>query len=76
MEWSWRGEFSPASRAEYQSIKQQLESEKIPPRAPGEPTRSFHELGPQEQSEFTKKRLTEYCKRAYRKVTDITFVLE
>ena len=68
MEWAWRGDFQPASRAEYQSIKQQLESEKIPSKVPGEPARSFHELSPQERAEVEKKRLSEYCKRAYGKV--------
>ena len=68
MEWAWRGDFQPASRAEYQSIKQQLESEKIPSKVPGEPARSFHELTPQERAEVEKKRLSEYCKRAYGKV--------
>ena len=29
MDWSWRGEHSPATRNEYEMIKMQLESEKV-----------------------------------------------
>lgn len=29
MEWSWRGEYLPANRSEYERIKLQLESEKV-----------------------------------------------
>ena len=76
MEWKWRGDFSPASRAEYHSIKHQLESEKVPGKAPGEPARSFHELAPQERAEVEKKRLNEYCKRAYRKVGVMLFIFQ
>ena len=31
MDWSWRGEHSPATRNEYEMIKMQLESEKVSP---------------------------------------------
>jgi DNA polymerase epsilon subunit 1 len=30
MEWAWRAETVPASKNEYDMIKQQLESEKVP----------------------------------------------
>lgn len=53
---------------EYQRVKLQLETERFPPQFPGGPKRAFHELSATEQATFQKKRLTEYCKKAYKKV--------
>ena len=47
----------PASRNEYQTIKQQLEVEKIPGDNPGDPPRSFHSLTLADQAQMEKKRL-------------------
>ena len=47
----------PASRNEYQTIKQQLEVEKIPGDNPGDPPRSFHSLSLADQAQMEKKRL-------------------
>ena len=47
----------PASRNEYQTIKQQLEVEKISGVNPGDPHRSFHSLSLVEQAQMEKKRL-------------------
>ena len=58
----------PASLGEYQRIQQQLEMEKFPPLYPGGPRRAFHELSKQEQASFEKKRLTDFCRKAYKKV--------
>nr|CAB3265004.1 DNA polymerase epsilon catalytic subunit A-like [Phallusia mammillata] len=67
MPWMWRGEFMPASRNEFHRIQQQLENERFPnPENPGEPL-SFHELSKEEQANQEKKRLQEYCRRAYKK---------
>ncbi|KAI5747107.1 hypothetical protein M8J77_011093 [Diaphorina citri] len=73
MEWMWRGEVMPASRSEFQRITQQLETEKFPPRFPGGAPRPFHALSREEQAAAEKKRLTEYCRKAYRK-THVTRV--
>jgi len=72
MPWMWRGEVMPAGRSEYYRIQQQLETEKFPPSiwAPNEP-RAFHQLKKDEQAAFEKKRLQEYCRKAYKK-THIT----
>ena len=67
MPWMWRSEVMPASRSEYQRIQQQLETEKFPPKFPGGEQRAFHELGKDEQASHEKKRLTEYCRKAYKK---------
>ncbi|KAK6638721.1 hypothetical protein RUM43_006988 [Polyplax serrata] len=68
MKWMWRGEMMPASRSEFQRLQQQLESEKFPPEIPGGPPRAFHQLSKQEQATYEKKRLTEYCRKAYKKI--------
>ncbi|GFR70989.1 DNA polymerase epsilon catalytic subunit A-like, partial [Elysia marginata] len=68
MPWMWRGEFMPATRNEFYRIQQQLENEKFPPQYPDGPARAFHELPKEEQAAIEKKRLAEYCRKAYKKV--------
>ncbi|XP_023213231.1 DNA polymerase epsilon catalytic subunit A-like isoform X2 [Centruroides sculpturatus] len=68
MPWTWRGEYMPANRSEFQRIQQQLETEKFPPAAPGLKHRAFHELSREEQAEVEKKRLADYCRKAYKKI--------
>ncbi|XP_037367272.1 DNA polymerase epsilon catalytic subunit A [Talpa occidentalis] len=68
MAWQWRGEFMPASRSEYHRIQHQLESEKFPPLTPEGPARAFHELSREEQAKYEKRRLADYCRKAYKKV--------
>ncbi|XP_020776588.1 DNA polymerase epsilon catalytic subunit A [Boleophthalmus pectinirostris] len=68
MTWQWRGEIMPASRSEFHRIQQQLESEKFPPFFPNGPPRAFHSLNREEQAKHEKKRLADYCKKAYKKV--------
>ncbi|XP_076662564.1 DNA polymerase epsilon catalytic subunit 1 [Halictus rubicundus] len=67
MQWMWRGEYLAASLSEYQRMQQQLETEKFPSQFPGGVRRAYHELSKQEQAAFEKKRLTEYCRKAYKK---------
>ena len=57
----------PAGRSEYQRIQQQLETEKFPPKFPGGDARAFHQLSKEEQAASEKKRLAEYCRKAYKK---------
>lgn len=57
-----------ATLSEYQRMQQQLENEKFPPQFPGGARRAYHELSKEEQVSYEKKRLTEYCKKAYKKV--------
>lgn len=71
MEWLWRGEILPATRSEFQRIQQQLETEKFPPLFPDGPHRAFHELSQEDRAAIEKKRLTDYCRKAYKK-TKIT----
>lgn len=67
MPWMWRGEFMPATRNEFHRIQQQLEMEKFPPEFPGGPTRAFHQLSKEDRAAVEKKRLTDYCRKAYKK---------
>lgn len=57
-----------ASLGEYQRIQQQLGLEKFPPQFPGGPKRNFHQLTKIDRAAFEKKRLTEFSKKAYKKV--------
>uniref|UniRef100_A0A672QN47 DNA polymerase epsilon catalytic subunit n=1 Tax=Sinocyclocheilus grahami TaxID=75366 RepID=A0A672QN47_SINGR len=66
MTWQWRGEIS--DRSEFHRIQQQLESEKFPPLFPNGPPRAFHVLNREEQARHEKKRLGDYCRKAYKKV--------
>ncbi|NXP78258.1 DPOE1 polymerase, partial [Ramphastos sulfuratus] len=68
MTWQWRGEFMPASRSEFHRIQQQLETEKFPPLFPEGAPRAFHELSREEQAKYEKKRLADYCRKAYKKI--------
>ncbi|XP_061624174.1 DNA polymerase epsilon catalytic subunit A isoform X2 [Phyllopteryx taeniolatus] len=67
MAWHWRGQIMPAGRSEFHRIQQQLESEKFPPFFPNGPPRAFHTLNREEQAKHEKKRLADYCKKAYKK---------
>ena len=58
-------------RSEFQRIQQQLETEKFPPMFPGGQNRAFHQLTKEERATAEKKRLSEYCRKAYKK-THIT----
>ncbi|XP_065339696.1 DNA polymerase epsilon catalytic subunit 1 [Cloeon dipterum] len=75
MVWTWRGEHLPASLNELQRIRAQLETERFPPVFPGGRPRALHELNPDERAALEKKRLSEYCRTAYKK-TKVTRIEE
>ncbi|KAF2714135.1 DNA polymeras-like protein epsilon [Pleomassaria siparia CBS 279.74] len=66
--WSWRGEFLPAKRDEYNMVRHALENEKFPGRFPNSPSRTFQDLSVDEQAALVKKRLVEYSKKIYHKI--------
>ena len=70
MPWSWRGEFLPARRNEYNMIRHALETEKFPGKYANGLARSFQELSVDEQASMVKKRLTDYSKKIYHKIHD------
>ncbi|RLN92387.1 hypothetical protein BBJ28_00012461, partial [Nothophytophthora sp. Chile5] len=85
MEWVWRGDFYPATRPEYYSIKTQIEYENFPPehvvagadKARGAngnapvPTVPFAQLHTDRQEQLLKQRFKSYCSSVYKK-TKIT----
>ena len=68
MPWSWRGEFLPAQKNEYNMVRHALENERFPGRFPKRPARSFQELAAEEQASMVKKRLQDYSKKIYHKI--------
>ncbi|KAI9822489.1 MAG: DNA polymerase epsilon catalytic subunit [Pycnora praestabilis] len=68
MPWSWRGEFLPAKRDEYNMIRHALENERFPGQWPKSPSRTFHDLPIDEQATMVKKRLQDYSKKIYHKI--------
>lgn len=68
MPWSWRGEFLPAKRDEYNMIRHALENEKFPAKFPNGLARAFHDLSLDEQTGMVRKRLTDYSKKIYHKI--------
>ncbi|KAF9181365.1 DNA polymerase epsilon catalytic subunit [Haplosporangium sp. Z 11] len=75
MTWSWRGEYFPAKKSEYNMIKNQLESERFPGKKPWDEPRTFHSLPESEQAALITKRIAEYSRKVYRK-THETKVME
>jgi len=59
-----------ANRPEFVRIQQQLEGEMFPPDKfnPNGPPRAFYQLTRDEKAAAEKKRLTEYCRKSYKKV--------
>lgn len=68
MPWSWRGEYLPAQKNEYNMIRRALESERFPGKGPNSLARSFEDLAVDEQSKLVKKRLQDYSKKIYHKI--------
>jgi len=65
MEWIWRGDYTPASRSEYERAKDQLSREVV------RDGLSFHQLPEREQEALVSSRLKNYSRLAYKK-TKIT----
>lgn len=73
MKWSWRGEFFPADRSEVKMIRNQLEIEENFPSRFGDPTnakRTWHQLSESEQQTHLRKRVSDYCRKVYRRIRD------
>ncbi|KND02716.1 DNA polymerase epsilon catalytic subunit [Spizellomyces punctatus DAOM BR117] len=74
MLWSWRGEYFPAKRSEYNMIRNQMQQEKFPGKLPTDPPRAFHELRLHEQQTQIKKRLSTYSRKVYNKIHETKVV--
>lgn len=67
MDWSWRGEFYPAKRSEYNMLRNQLEREMFPSPINPNLQLSFHDLKLADQNEKIRQRVEEYSKKVYAK---------
>ncbi|GAA5795942.1 hypothetical protein HPULCUR_001307 [Helicostylum pulchrum] len=74
MKWLWRGEYSPAKMNEYRMIESQLSIENFPPKYPSGPQRTWNALTESEKSTLLRARLTDYSRRAYKKVKETKMV--
>ncbi|KAL8708023.1 MAG: hypothetical protein Q9220_007019 [cf. Caloplaca sp. 1 TL-2023] len=70
MPWSWRGEFLPAQKNEYNMVRHALENERFPGKHANSLARSFQDLSLEEQASTVKKRLSDYSKKIYHKIHD------
>ena len=68
MPWSWRGEFLPAQKNEYNMVRHALENERFPGRFSKGSSRAFQDLDVDEQAAIVKKRLQDYSKKIYHKI--------
>ena len=68
--WSWRGEFLPAKRDEYNMIRRAVANEKFPAKSTRGLARAFQELSLDEQAGVVRKRLQDYAKKIYHKIHD------
>ncbi|CAH8663835.1 unnamed protein product [Schistosoma haematobium] len=75
MPWTWRAELWTASRPEVYRIRAQLSQERFPIKLTDANDKfvktvmkSFHELSKEEQAVVEKKRITDYCRRAYKRI--------
>jgi DNA polymerase epsilon subunit 1 len=72
--WSWRGEFFPAKRDEYNMLRRALSNEMFPGKWPTSPPRPFDELSATEQATHIQKRLSDYCRKVYHKIHETEVV--
>ncbi|KAG9780780.1 DUF1744-domain-containing protein, partial [Aureobasidium melanogenum] len=68
--WSWRGEFLPTKRDEYNMIRRAVANETFPGKGPKSQKRTFQQLSLDEQAAVVKRRLQEYSKKIYHKIHD------
>ena len=72
--WSWRGEFFPAKRDEYNMLRRALSNEMFPGKFATSPPRRFDELPATEQATHIQKRLSDYCRKVYHKIHETEVV--
>lgn len=68
MDWSWRGEFFPATKSEYNMIVNQLEKETFPGHTPGDIPRPFNHLSEVDRNAIIKQRISMYSRKVYSKI--------
>ncbi|CAH8602892.1 unnamed protein product [Dicrocoelium dendriticum] len=74
MPWSWRAELWTASRPEVYRVQAQLAQERFPVKSVDSDgqiktvLKGYHELSREEQEVVEKKRLTDFCRKAYKRI--------
>jgi DNA polymerase epsilon subunit 1 len=63
-----RGDYYPATRSEFESVKAQIEYEKFDGGV------SFHDLPPERQEVLLKQRMKTYCQKVYKRVKDSSVI--
>ncbi len=66
--WSWRVDYNPSKKDEYNMIRRALQLETFTPKKPWLPRRSFDDLSHTEQVQHIRKRLNDYSRKVYHKV--------
>ncbi|KAL8942459.1 MAG: hypothetical protein Q9216_001659 [Gyalolechia sp. 2 TL-2023] len=74
MPWSWRGEFLPAQKNEYNMVRHALENERFPGKHAKSLARTFQDLSVDEQASMIKKRLSDYSKKIYHKIHETKMI--
>jgi len=72
--WSWRGEFYPAKRDEYNMLRRALQNEMFPGKFAYSAPRRFDDLSATEQATHIQKRLSDYCRKVYHKIHETEVV--
>eukprot|EP01022_Parablepharisma_sp_SALTPOND_P011850 TRINITY_DN1509_c0_g2_i1.p1 TRINITY_DN1509_c0_g2~~TRINITY_DN1509_c0_g2_i1.p1 ORF type:complete len:2157 (+),score=297.67 TRINITY_DN1509_c0_g2_i1:3876-10346(+) len=65
MNWTWRGEYFPLNRGEYEIIKRNLETERVKTK---DGDKDFTELRQEDRNALLKQRVKKYCERAYKRI--------
>lgn len=70
MTWSWRGEYYPVTKGDYNMLKNTLASESFPARHPKGYPRTFDDMGAAEQMVLVKQRVSDYSKKVYHRLKE------
>ena len=65
MNWTWRGDYFPLNRGEYEIMKRSLESERFHTK---DGDKDYSELALEERNNLLKQRVKKYCERAYKRI--------
>ncbi|KAI0982861.1 hypothetical protein GJ496_006059 [Pomphorhynchus laevis] len=70
MTWTWRGDYLPASRADLQRVRSQLEKEKFDTvdKTGNTIQVAFHDLTVKEQRIIERKRYSNFCRKTYKRI--------
>lgn len=70
LDWKWRGKVYPLNKGEYNQIKAQLDVEDLPTHLKEKGLLRFSNLPKEEKTIKIQKRVKEYCRKVYKKLTN------